>query len=66
MGLIVLFKYIITFHYLFTLVSTSSIFLYQGGMHTLMSTVHRFQDEHRLVVVAFMTLENLLKTGLYQ
>ena len=31
-----------------------------------MSTIHRFQDEHRLVVVAFMTLENLLKTGLYQ
>lgn len=43
--------------------STSMLFLHQHGMTTLMTTLRRFLDEHRLVVVAFMTLENLLKSG---
>nr|XP_011413164.2 uncharacterized protein LOC105318004 isoform X2 [Crassostrea gigas] len=42
--------------------STSMVFLHQHGMSTLMTTLRRFQDEHRLVVVAFMALENLLKS----
>ncbi|XP_052674441.1 uncharacterized protein LOC128156374 [Crassostrea angulata] len=42
--------------------STSMLFLHQHGMSTLMTTLRRFQDEQRLVVVAFMALENLLKS----
>ncbi|XP_061165114.1 uncharacterized protein LOC133174089 [Saccostrea echinata] len=42
--------------------SVSSAFLHREGMRTLLSTLDRFQDEPRLIVVAFMTLENLLKS----
>ncbi|XP_048774777.2 uncharacterized protein LOC125679541 isoform X2 [Ostrea edulis] len=37
-------------------------FLQEDGMRTLMLTINRFQEEPRLIVVAFMTLENLLKS----
>lgn len=60
---IVVILYAICIIFLNLLDSTSMLFLHQHGMSTLMTTLRRFKDDHRLVVVAFMTLENLLKSG---